>query len=52
MNKIEKNDRWTIDELTSRSKDLFGDRSTDTPPFADLTIPADTTIEVSSQPRK
>ena len=44
VNKIAKDDRWTIDELASRSKDLFGGRSTETPPFSDLTIPADTTL--------
>ena len=45
VNKIEKEDRWTIDELAARSKDLFGSRPTDTPPFAQLSIPADTGLK-------
>ncbi len=45
VNKIEKDDRWTIDELAARSKELFGERSTGTPPFAQLAIPADTGLK-------
>jgi NAD(P)-dependent dehydrogenase (short-subunit alcohol dehydrogenase family) len=37
VNKLAKDARWTIDELVAHSKELFGDRSTDTPPFADVT---------------
>lgn len=35
VSKLQKDGRWTIDELVTRSKELFGDRSTDTPPFGD-----------------
>lgn len=34
VNAIRKDGRWTIDELTKASGELFGDRSSDTPPFA------------------
>lgn len=45
VGKLEKDERWTIDELEKRSKDLFGSRSTDTPPFADLSLPAPTGLK-------
>ena len=45
VNKIEKDGRWTLDELQKRSKDLFGDRPTGTPAFADLTLPAPTGLK-------
>ncbi len=37
VSKLQKDGRWTIDELVTRSKELFGDRSTDTPPFGQVT---------------
>ncbi|WP_292834172.1 SDR family oxidoreductase [Microbacterium sp.] len=45
VSKIEKDGRWTLEELEARSKDLFGDRSTGTPAFADLTLPAPTGLK-------
>jgi len=37
VNKLERDARWTIDELVTASKELFGGRSTDTPAFAEIT---------------
>jgi NAD(P)-dependent dehydrogenase (short-subunit alcohol dehydrogenase family) len=32
VSKLQKDSRWTMSELAERSKELFGDRSTDSPP--------------------
>ncbi|MGH3556111.1 MAG: SDR family NAD(P)-dependent oxidoreductase [Mycobacterium sp.] len=39
VNAINKDDRWTLDELTEASAELFGDRSTDTPTVSRDIIP-------------
>lgn len=36
VSRLTKDQRWTVDELVARSGDLFGDRPTGTPPFADI----------------